>query len=244
MSKYIGYATIVVLILVSAGAVHALGSGDKALEVDKKVRSSNGRIYVSIDLSTLGDQWVKAVNVKEYIPKGLFKDTNDGVFTGFGLVWNMGQIEKKETASYTLRIPEISEPTTYELKTVVEYQNHDDLMTLEMTSYLTVNPDGRARIDNGKDIQSVKAEGKGYSKVHWARPNFESSRYNSDDGNGNNGKGKGRNGNNGNGKGNGVGNGDSDDDDGNGNGNGNGGGNDNGDDGNGNGNGKGKGGKK
>ncbi len=237
MSKYIGYATIVVLILVSAGAVHALSSEDKALEVDKKVRSSNGRIYVSIDLSTLGDQWVKAVNVKEYIPKGLFKDTNDGVFTGFGLMWNMGLIEKKETASYTLRIPEISEPTTYELKTVVEYQNHDDLMTLEMTSYLTVNPDGQARIDHGKDIQSVKAEGKGYSKVHWARPNFESSRCNGndngDDGNGNNGKGKDRNGNNGNGKGNGVGGGDSDDgdddgDDGNGNGNDNGGGNGNG----------------
>ncbi len=232
MSKYIGYATIVVLILVSAGAVHALGSEDKALEMDKKVRSSNGRIYVSIDLSTLGDQWVKAVNVKEYIPKGLFKDTNDGVFTGFGLMWNMGTIEKKETASYTLRIPEISEPTTYELKTVVEYQNHDDLMTLERTSYLTVNPDGRARIDNGKDIQSVKAEGKGYSKVHWARPNFETGKCNGNDNdNNNNGKGKDRNGNNGNGKGNGVGGGDSDDGDdddgdgGNGNGNGNGGGN-------------------
>jgi hypothetical protein len=46
-------------------------------------------------------------------------------------------------------------------------------MTLEKTSYLTVNLKGQAKLNVGKESRSMKAKGKGYSKVYWGRPHFK-----------------------------------------------------------------------
>ncbi len=97
------------------------------------------------------------------------------MFTGYGLIWDIGSIKPrgKETIEYTLRLPSVIESTTYELKTVVEYQTFEDFLTLEETSYLTVNPEGKVKLAEGNESKSVKAKGKGYSKVHWGRPSFK-----------------------------------------------------------------------
>ena len=179
------------------------------------------KVEVSIDISTWTDQQVKAVNVKEYIPEELFKNTNDGIFTGFGLMWQAGIVNGKETLTYTLILPEVTEPTTYELRTVVEYQTYDDFMLLEKTHYLTVTPggqvrikeqariktrhltvtpEGQVRIEEGKEALSVKGEGKGYDKVYWASPNFRGG--DAGNVNGNNKGNNGKSGDNGNDKGN------------------------------------------
>lgn len=152
--------------------------GGASFKVNKKVKpvESSGdesRTKVTIDMITTGNQKVKAVSVKEYIPKELTIKTTDGAFTGFGLIWSVGTVEHKETLTYTLGLPEVSEPTTYELKTVVEYQTVEDLETLEKTSYLTVTPKGQVKLAEGDESKSVKAKGKGYSKVHWGRPSFK-----------------------------------------------------------------------
>lgn len=135
--------------------------------------TSVAEIIVDINLMTSGNVPVKAVLVKEYIPDELVANTNDGIFTGFGLMWQMGTIERKETASCTLTLPEVTEPTPFTLKTVVEFQTFDDLETIEKTTILTVNPKGPAKLNESGQSKKVKAKGKGYDKVHYATPNFK-----------------------------------------------------------------------
>jgi hypothetical protein len=62
---------------------------------------------------------------------------------------------------------------TYELRTVVEYQTAEDLMALEITRYLTVNPEGKVRLGKGEEKASVKEKGKGYDKTRLHRPDFK-----------------------------------------------------------------------
>jgi hypothetical protein len=165
------YTLVVFLVLLSAGGVHAL-----SCELQQTPTVNEGRIEidVSIDLQVPDNQPVKAVTVKEYIPKELYKNTGNGIFTRFGLMWNVKTIEEGKTIHYTLRVPEISEPAIYELKTVIEYQNYDDLMTLEKTTRLVVYPDeGIVEIENGEDTQIVKREGVGYNKVEYKVPDFK-----------------------------------------------------------------------
>jgi subtilase family serine protease len=128
---------------------------------------------ITIGLLSQGNTPVKAVLVKEYIPRELAVKTFDGVFTGYGLMWVVGVVEHRETIAYTIRLPEVEEPATYELKTVVEYQTPWDLEVVEKTAYLTLTPGGKARLDKGRDKRSVKARGKGYARVYWGRPNYK-----------------------------------------------------------------------
>jgi uncharacterized membrane protein YgcG len=144
----------------------------KSTKVNNESRDKS-KVKVTIDLLAPGNLPVKAVFVKEYIPEELTVKTFDGIFTGFGLMWVVGTVEHKETLTYTLGLPEVSEPTTYELKTVVEYQTLEDLEILEKTSYLTVSPKAQIKLDEGNESKSVKARGKGYSKVHWGRPSYK-----------------------------------------------------------------------
>jgi hypothetical protein len=133
---------------------------------------SDDKAKITISLLATGNLPVKAVFVKEYIPGELAVKTFDGIFTGFGMMWVVGTVEHKETLTYTLGLPMVTEPTTFELRTVVEYQTLEDLEVLEKTSYLTVSPKG-VKLAEGKERKSVKAKGKGYSKVHWGRPSFK-----------------------------------------------------------------------
>jgi hypothetical protein len=165
------YALVAVLVLLSAGSVHALSCD---LQQTSTVDEGRMEIEITIDLQVPEDQKVKAVTVKEHIPKELYKNTRNGAFTGFGLLWNAKTIEDGKTIKYTLRVPEISEPAIYELKTVIEYQTYDDLMTLEKTTLLVVYPDeGIVEIENGEDTHIVKLESVGYSKVDYAIPDFK-----------------------------------------------------------------------
>ncbi len=146
-----------------------------SLKLDKRLESKGGddasEFRVSLDLFVLGGLPVKAVFVQEYIPSELAWNTWDGAFTGYGLIWDVGSIKsgKKQTVEYSLGLPPVTEPITYELRTVVEYQTLEDFLTLEETVYLTVSPDSGARLAKGQSKSSVKERGKGYNKVHRSR---------------------------------------------------------------------------
>jgi hypothetical protein len=139
----------------------------------EKVDGEGGRdgpmVRVAIDLIAQGDQPVKAVFVQEYIPEEFHRNTHEGAFTGFGLIWDLGTVEHKKTIEYTLGLPSVTETTTYELRTMVEYQTLEDLKTLEGVAYLTVDLEGRASLEKGEEKIGVKERGKGYGKVHWGR---------------------------------------------------------------------------
>ena len=189
---WIKLAMVAVLVLLSSGGVHALSC---ELQQTSAVFKDRIEIEVSIDLQVPDDQPAKAVTVKEYIPKELYKNAGNGVFTGFGLMWNVKTIEEGKTIQYTLRVPEISEPAIYELKTVIEYQTYDDLVTLEKITRLVVYPEGIVEMENGEDVQVVKREGIGYNNVYFRIPDFKA--YNTgstSDAGKSKGKGKGNNG--------------------------------------------------
>ncbi|MEE8400997.1 MAG: hypothetical protein V3R86_02440 [Candidatus Hydrothermarchaeaceae archaeon] len=135
-----------------------------------------GRGKIIIELRAREGQTVKAALVKEYINKKLAVSPSGGVFTGFGVMWKAGTVEQSKTLSYTLRLPTVEEPATYEIKTVVEFQTRENLETVEKISYLTVNPDGQVMISGGRETSEVTAEGKGFTRVYWARPSFDAQR--------------------------------------------------------------------
>lgn len=139
------------------------------LKLDKHLDKKDGRqnqIRVRIDLFTTGNSQVSAVLVEEYIPRGLGADTMTGIFVPYGLLWEIEKIEqgKKQAVEYTLIIPKVEVTTTYELRTVVEYQTAEDLEMLKETTYLTVEPDGQAKLKEGQSKGTVKEKGKGYTK--------------------------------------------------------------------------------
>jgi hypothetical protein len=143
----------------------------KALEVDGERDTSKAKI--EIDLWAPGGGYVKAVTVREHIPDELTGDAANAAYTATGLVWQMGIVDQKETASYTLELPEVTESTEFTLKTVVEYQTFSDIKTIEKTATLTVSPKGPAKLDRTREKTATKAKGKGYSKVHYAAPSFK-----------------------------------------------------------------------
>jgi hypothetical protein len=152
------------------------------LKVDKHVRAvevngerDKSQAKIEIDLWSPGNGYIKAVSVTEHIPEveGLEVYASGAAYIPVGLNFQMGMVDQKETASYILTLPEVTEPTPIILKTVVEYQTFFDLETIEKTTTLTVNPKGPAKLDKGDEKKSVKAKGKGYDKVRWARPNFK-----------------------------------------------------------------------
>ncbi len=102
------------------------------------------------------------------------------------MIWVVGGIEpsEKEAVEYTLGLPSVTEPTTYELKTVVEYQTLEDLEILEVITYLTVHPN-KVILEKGKENKGV-VKGKGYSHARMGR------RYSRSSENKGHGKGKGK----------------------------------------------------
>ncbi len=144
-----------------------------SLKLNKRVEQlvGNGKggseARVTLDFFTSGGMPVKSLYVQEHIPGDLSWDTSSGAFTGYGLIWDVVEVRSGKSVSleYTLDLPSVSEPTTYELRTVVEYQTLVDVLTLEETTYLTVYPDGKASLEKGQSKSSVKERGKGYSKV-------------------------------------------------------------------------------
>jgi len=139
------------------------------LKLNKHVEKKGGRdnqARVRIDLFTVGNTVVDSVFVREYIPEELGRDTSNGAFTGYGLMWDVGRIKQgeKQSIEYTLIIPEVKVPTTYTLRTVVEYQTAEDLETIEEITYLVVEPDGQVKLKAGQGKHAVKERGQGYTR--------------------------------------------------------------------------------
>ncbi len=147
-----------------------------ALKLNKHLQKEGNQAKIIIDLFTTSNSQVDAVLVEEYIPNGLGVDTRTGIFTGYGLLWDVGRVEQgdKQSVEYTLRIL-VETPTTYMLRTVVEYQTAEDLEMLEEITYLTVEPNGQLRLKEGQSKGEVKEKGKGYTKEERGRGYSKSS---------------------------------------------------------------------
>lgn len=137
-----------------------------SIRLVKRIVKQGGKTKVTIDLQNRDKLPVKGVWIEEAIPEEVYKETHTGAFSKNGLFWDIETIEKKVSVEYFLRFPEVDEPTTYELKTVVEYQTLEDFKTLEEINHITINPEGDANLTEGKRASKVKEKGKGYSKVH------------------------------------------------------------------------------
>ncbi len=153
-----------------------------------KGSAKDGReeINVNMDIFTLGVE-AKSVHVQEYIPEDFTYNTFGGVFLNTGLAWDVGDIKTgdKGRLKYTLVLPDVEEPTTYEFKTIVEYQTQEDLEILEVITYLTIDPKDVAILKKGNESKKLE-KGKGYSKGH------KGNKYSKGEGPKNKGHGKGK----------------------------------------------------
>jgi len=141
------------------------------LKLNKHVQKDKEKAKVRINLFTTGNSQVSAVLVNEYIPKELARDTMTGILVPYGLLWEIEKIEqgKKQAVEYTLKIQKVEVATTYELKTIVEYQPAEDLEMLEEITYLTVEPDAQVKLKEGQSKGAVKEKGRGYTKEQRGR---------------------------------------------------------------------------
>lgn len=137
-----------------------------SIRIVKRLGKQGDKTKVTIDLLNRDKLPVKGVWIEETIPEEVYKETHTGVFSNNGLFWDLETVEKKASVEYFLRFPDVDEPTTYELKTVVEYQTLEDFKTLEEISYVTISPKGDIDLTEGKRTSKIKERGKGYSKVH------------------------------------------------------------------------------
>lgn len=124
---------------------------------------SRSEVGVDIDIFTLGAD-AKSVYLREYIPDGFRYNTPDGVYLNSGLAWDLGDLEPgdKGRIRYTLVFPVVDESTTYEFRTVVEYQTQNELEVLEVITYLTVDPNDVVILKKGPESKRVE-KGRGYS---------------------------------------------------------------------------------
>lgn len=137
-----------------------------SIRIVKRLGKQGDKTKVTIDLLNRDKLPVKGVWIEETIPEEVYKETHTGVFSNNGLFWDLETVEKKASVEYFLRFPDVDEPTTYELKTVVEYQTLEDFKTLEEISYVTISPKGDIDLTEGKRASKIIERGKGYSKVH------------------------------------------------------------------------------
>jgi hypothetical protein len=148
LSSYEGYNASVWLnitkraLLWSLEACESVASLSATKELKPQGEGKAAKTRASIDISSTGSVLAENVTVTEAIPEAFVIDFTDGSTANHSITWNLGALEPRSsrTLEYVLLNPEVSETTTFMLRTLINYSTPEGSETIELVSNVTIEP--------------------------------------------------------------------------------------------------------
>ncbi len=147
LSSYEGYNASVWLNITRRALLWSLEACESvaSLSATKELKPQSGRsakTRVSIQISSTGSVPAENVTVTEEIPPAFVIDSTDGSAANGSITWSFSALEPRSsrTLEYVLLNPEVSETTTFTLRTLITYSSPAGNETVELVSYLTIEP--------------------------------------------------------------------------------------------------------
>jgi hypothetical protein len=148
LSSYEGYNASVWLnitkraLLWSLEACESIASLSATKELKPQDEGKAAKTRVSIRISSTGSVSAENVTVTEEIPEAFVIDSSDGSAANSSITWSFTALEPRSsrTLEYVLLNPEVSETTTFTLKTLITYSSPEGNETVELVSNVTIEP--------------------------------------------------------------------------------------------------------